>query len=172
VNPDLLEGIEFIPGNFSATYGDLTGGLVEVKTRKLRDELHGYVNLNLLEASALLETAVPGIPGLTFAIAGRRSYIDYILRAAVPSDGDVGLTVAPRYYDAQLRLDYRPPNTPHSFSLLALTSDDVLGLLVRRRIRIEPGGRSTRRRASSRSGSSIRTAGGRSPSTPSPCSRS
>ncbi|MFL5246891.1 MAG: TonB-dependent receptor domain-containing protein [Myxococcales bacterium] len=132
VNPDLLEGIEFIPGNFSATYGDLTGGLVEVKTRRLREELHGYVNLNLLEASGLLETAVPGIRGLTFAIAGRRSYIDYILRAAVPKDGDVGLTVAPRYYDAQLRLDYRPPNTPHSFSLLLLTSDDVLGLLVRR----------------------------------------
>jgi TonB family protein len=132
VNPDLLEGIEFIPGNFSATYGDLTGGLVEVKTRKLREELHGYANLNLLEASAMLEAAVPGAPGLTFAIAGRRSYIDYILRAAVPKDGDVGLTVAPRYYDAQLRLDYRPPGSAHSFSFLALTSDDVLGLLVRR----------------------------------------
>src|SRR5205085_4779217 len=29
-------------------------------------------------------------------------------------------------------LDYRPPGSPHSLSLLALTSDDVLGLLVRR----------------------------------------
>src|SRR5438270_6107371 len=132
INPDLLECIEFVPGNFSASYGDLTGGLVEVKTRKLREEPHGYANLNLLEASEMLEMAVPGMPGLTFAVAGRRSYIDYILRAAVPKDGDVGLTVAPRYYDAQFRLDYRPPGSPHSLSLLALTSDDVLGLLVRR----------------------------------------
>ncbi|HEY6050276.1 MAG TPA: TonB-dependent receptor, partial [Thermoanaerobaculia bacterium] len=132
VNPDLLEGIEFVPGNFSATYGDLTGGLVEVRTRKLRDELHGYANLNFLEGSALLEGGIPAIPGLTFAIAGRRSYIDYILKAAVPKDGDVGLLVAPRYYDAQLRLDWRPPGSAHAFSFLALTSDDVLGLLIKR----------------------------------------
>ena len=132
INPDLLEGIDFIPGNFSASYGDLTGGLVEVRSRKLREELHGYANLNLLEASAMLEGAVPGVPGLSFALAGRRSYIDYILKAVVPSDGDVGLTVAPRYYDAQLRLDWRPPGSDHSFQFLALSSDDALGLLVKR----------------------------------------
>src|SRR5207253_4760668 len=50
VNPDLLSGIEFITGNFGASYGDLTGGLVEVRTRNLRDELHGYANLNMLES--------------------------------------------------------------------------------------------------------------------------
>jgi len=132
VNPDLLEAIDFIPGNFSARYGDLTGGLVEVRTRKLRDELHGYANLNLLEGSALIEGAVPGVPGLNVALAGRRSYIDYILRAAVSGNADFGLTVAPRYYDAQLRVDFRPPGSAHSLSFLALTSDDVLGLVLNR----------------------------------------
>jgi TonB family protein len=131
VNPDLLEGIDYIPGNFSATYGDLVGGLVEVRSRKLRDEPHGYANLNLLEASAMVETSVPGVPGLSFALAGRRSYIDYILRAAVPK-GDVSFTVAPRYYDAQLRVDWRPPGSNHALQFLALTSDDKLGLLVSR----------------------------------------
>jgi outer membrane receptor protein involved in Fe transport len=132
VNPDLLEAIDFIPGNFSAAYGDITGGLVEVRTRKLRDEPHGYANLNLLETSGLLESGVPGVPGLTVAVAGRRSYFDLILRAAVPKDADVGLTVAPRYYDAQLRLDYRPPGSAHQLSFFALTSDDMLGLLLKR----------------------------------------
>jgi TonB family protein len=131
-NPDLLEAIDYIPGNFSARYGDLTGGLVEVRTRKLRDEPHGYANLNLLEASALVEAAVPGVTGLHVALAGRRSYIDYILRAAVSGNADFSLTVAPRYYDAQVRLDWRPPDSAHSFSFLALTSDDVLGLLLNR----------------------------------------
>src|SRR5262249_15925922 len=87
-NADLLEAIDYIPGNFSARYGDLTGGLVEVRTRKLREELHGYANLNLLEASALIEGAVPGVPGMTVALAGRRSYIDYIIRAAVSNSED------------------------------------------------------------------------------------
>ena len=131
-NPDLLEAIDFIPGNFSARYGDLTGGLVEVRTRKLRDEPHGYANLNLLEASALVESAVPEVPGLNVALAGRRSYIDYILRAAVSNSEDFALTVAPRYYDAQLRIDWRPPESRHSFSFLALTSDDALGLVLNR----------------------------------------
>src|SRR5215510_7086071 len=60
VNPDLLEGIDYIPGNFSATYGDLIGGLVEVRSRSLREELHGYANLNLLEASAKVKPGTPG----------------------------------------------------------------------------------------------------------------
>ena len=131
-NPDLLESIDYIPGNFSASYGDLTGGLVEVRTRKLRDQPHGYANLNLLEASALVESAVPEVPGLSLALAGRRSYIDYILKAVIPKGGDVGLTVAPRYYDGQFRLDYKPPDSAHQFSFLALTSDDELGLLINR----------------------------------------
>ena len=131
-NPDLLEAIDYIPGNFSASYGDLTGGLVEVRTRRLRDEPHGYANLNLLETSALVEGAVPGIPGLSLALAGRRSYIDFVLKAVIPKDGEVGLTVAPRYYDGQFRIDYKPPGSAHQLSLLALTSDDELGLLLNR----------------------------------------
>ncbi|HET7788570.1 MAG TPA: TonB-dependent receptor [Myxococcales bacterium] len=137
-NPDLLEAIDFIPGNFSSRYGDLTGGLVEVRTRKLRDELHGYANLNLLEGSALVEGAVPEVPGLSLALAGRRSYIDYIIRAAVSDSADLGLTVAPRYYDAQLRVDYRPKDSAHAFSLLALTSDDALGLVLKRPTQQDP----------------------------------
>ncbi|HEY6912496.1 MAG TPA: TonB family protein, partial [Myxococcales bacterium] len=137
-NPDLLEAIDFIPGNFSSRYGDLTGGLVEVRTRKLRDEFHGYANLNLLEGSALVEGAVPEVPGLSVALAGRRSYIDYIIRAAVSDSADLGLTVAPRYYDAQFRLDYRPPDSAHAFSFLALTSDDALGLVLKRPTQQDP----------------------------------
>jgi TonB family protein len=136
VNPDLLEAIEFIPGNFSALYGDLTGGLVEVRTRKLRDEPHGYANLNLIEASALVEASL--LPGLNVALAGRRSYVDVILRAVLPSGGDVGLTAAPKYYDAQLRVDWKPPGSAHQLSFLALTSDDSLGLLIQRPLDQDP----------------------------------
>ena len=129
-NPDLLDAIDYIPGNFSAAYGDLTGGLVEVRTRPLREEPHGYANLNLLESSALVEGKLA--PGLTVALAGRRSYIDFVLRAAVPKSDDFGLTVAPRYYDAQLRVDYKPSDSAHALSFIALTSDDALGLVVNR----------------------------------------
>ena len=130
VNPDLLEAIDFIPGNFSSAYGDLTGGLVEVRTRDLRSEPHGYANLNLLEASALVEGELA--PGLHAAVAARRSYIDAILKATVANSPDFALTVAPFYYDAELRLDYRPRLSPHRLSLFAIASDDELGVLLNR----------------------------------------
>src|SRR5262249_12805142 len=71
-----------------------------------------------------------GVPGMTVALAGRRSYIDYIIRAAVSNSADFSLTTAPRYYDAQLRVDWRPPDSAHAFSFIALTSDDQLGLVL------------------------------------------
>jgi TonB family protein len=136
VNPDLLSGIDFLPGNFGASYGDLTGGLVEVKTRSLRDELHGYANLNMMESSVLLEG--PLGKDWSFAIAGRRSYIDAILGAAMGGSSDTSFTAAPRYYDGQFRLDYRPQGSAHQFSFLALTSSDHLGMLFKRPISDDP----------------------------------
>src|SRR4051794_29011977 len=136
VNPDLLSGIDFLPGNFGASYGDLTGGLVEVKTRSLRDELHGYANLNMMESSVLLEG--PLGKEWSFAIAGRRSYTDAILGAAMGGSSDTSFTAAPRYYDGQFRLDYRPQGSAHQFSFLALTSSDHLGMLFKRPISDDP----------------------------------
>jgi len=136
VNPDLLAGIEFMPGNFGSSYGDLTGGVVEVRTRNLRDELHGYANLNLLEGSVLLEG--PVAPGLSFAIAGRRSHVGEILGVAMGGSSDSSFTAVPRYYDAQFRLDWRPPGSAHQLSLLALTSNDHLGMLFKRPISDDP----------------------------------
>src|SRR3954463_5689507 len=136
VNPDLLAGIEFMPGNFGSSYGDLTGGVVEVRTRNLRDQLHGYANLNLLEGSVLLEG--PGAPGLSFAIAGRRSHVGEILGVAMGGSSDSSFTAVPRYYDAQFRLDWRPPGSAHQLSLLALTSNDHLGMLFKRPISDDP----------------------------------
>jgi TonB family protein len=132
VTPDLLGSIEYLPGNFSVQYGDMIGGLVQVQSRPLREELHGFVNLNLLEASFVVERAVPEVPGLRIALAGRRSYIDFILKAVVPSTADLSLTTAPTYYDGQIRIDYRPPGSAHELQLLALTSDDRLALLLKR----------------------------------------
>ena len=137
VNPDLLEGIDLLPGNFSALYGDMTGGLVQVRSRKLREEVHGYANVSLLDTSVLVDGPAPGVDGLSFGIAGRRSYFDLLLKAAL-SGSNVGLSVAPVYYDAQLRLDYKPKGSAHQLSLFALTSRDELGLLVKHPLDSDP----------------------------------
>src|ERR1700687_5222885 len=134
-NSDLIGSIDYLPGNFGVEHGDFTGGLVDVKSRAPRDEWHGYAKTSLIDASVLLEGNL-GVKGLTFAVAGRRSLIDLVLNSV--SNDSFAFTTAPQFYDAQFRLDYKPPGSKHSFSLLALTSDDQLGLLIKRPSDIDP----------------------------------
>jgi len=134
-NSDLIGAIDYLPGNFGVEHGDFTGGIVEVKRRAARDELHGYAKTSLIDAGALLEGNT-GIKGLNFAIAGRRSLVDLVLRSV--SSDRFNFTTAPQYYDAQARLDYNPPGSAHSFSLLALISDDQLGVLIKRPADADP----------------------------------
>ena len=117
----------------------MIGGLVSVKSRALRDEFHGYINANLIETSLLLEGPVPGIDGMKFSISGRRSYIDLILDAVFSGTSDIAITAAPVYYDAQIRLDYKPPGSHHTLQFIGPTSDDTLALLFQRPLANDPG---------------------------------
>ena len=126
-NSELLASVDYFPGNFSAFYGGVIGGVVDVQSRSpKRDGFHGVVSISLLESSAVLEG--PLTDSLSFSIGARRSYVDLVL-AALPAIG--GLTEAPKYYDAQLKLEWRP-SRHHTVTLLALTSDDRFGLLFSR----------------------------------------
>ncbi len=132
-NSDLLEAVDFLPGNYSVYYGDQIGGVVDVKSRSPRtDGLHGYANVNLLDASLLLEG--PLAKNLSVAFAMRRSYIDAILDAT----GLVSsFAVAPRYLDAQLKVEWKP-SPRHTLTLLALTDDDRLELVLDRPANNDP----------------------------------
>lgn len=125
-NSDLLEAVDYLPGNFSAYYGDITGGVINVRSREPRtDRLHATVGISLIESNAVVEGPITDT--LSFAIGGRRSYIDLVLKA-VPFDDD-SLQVAPRYYDAQAKLVWKPSRR-HTFTLQGLTSRDRLALLL------------------------------------------
>lgn len=128
-NSALLDSVSYLPGNYSSYYGDLVGGVIDVKSRAPRkDRAGGYASVSLLESSLLLETPVG--KNFSVAVAGRRSYIDAVL-AAAPAFPGPKLSVAPRYYDAQAKAEWRV-NDQHTLTLLALTSDDTLSLLFDR----------------------------------------
>ena len=96
-----------IPGNFSPMYGRATGGIVDVQVKKLKPKkMGGYADVSLLDTGVYLEVPLGNKGGI--AVAGRRSYIDGVLNAAVPSDAPVNLVTAPVYYDFQLLGNYRP----------------------------------------------------------------
>ncbi|MFZ5468138.1 MAG: TonB-dependent receptor domain-containing protein [Myxococcota bacterium] len=132
-NSNLLEDITFHPGNFSAEYGRNIGGLVSGKTRPLaKDGFHGYADVNLIDASGLLEG--PLSDDWSFSASARRSYIDvtlpFVVKTFVPKADLLAFTVAPRYYDYQLKLERRPKGSKSRFSVSFFGSNDELAFVL------------------------------------------
>ncbi len=125
---ELLNKIDFYPGNYSARYGRALGGVVDVGIRSPRsDGLHGMVQVDLIDARVILEGPVPNLPGWTFAFAGRRSWLDAWLGPVLESAG-AGVATAPRYYDYQFLAERAWDTSKLRLSLYG--SDDRLEILV------------------------------------------
>ncbi len=131
VPTETLDKIDFYPGNFSAQYGRVMGGIVDVGLRSPNDDgkLHGLVQADLVDARILVEkTFQIGKYPLKVLAAGRRSYIDAWLGPVLSAAGG-GVTQAPVYYDYQLLVETNP--TPNSSLRLGFFgSDDALALLL------------------------------------------
>jgi len=95
--PELIDRIDFFPGNFGVNYGRATAGVIDVGIRTApAPRLHGTVDVNLLHTAAFVEGPLGG--GWSGSVSARRSYIDLILPLVLP---DSVTTVAPIYWDYQ-----------------------------------------------------------------------
>jgi len=125
----VIDSLEFYPGNFSPYYGNATAGVIDVTTKKLKaKKLSGYVDMNLLDSGLYLE--IPIGEKATVAVSARRSYIDYIVNALVPSTASITSLTLPRYYDYQLLANYRP-TAAHDLRLFVFGSDDRFEIITR-----------------------------------------
>jgi len=132
VNSSLLERLDYEPGNFGAAYGRSIGGLVKGNIRPpASNGLHGYADVNFFDTSVLVEGPVG--KGWSVLAGGRRSYIDallpFFLKSSVSED-ELKLTVAPRYYDYQLRAEHRSEEKNSRFFVFIFGADDKLKLLM------------------------------------------
>lgn len=132
----MLDAIEFYPGNFAPMYGRATGGIIDVQIKRLAPErVSGYADVSILDTGVFLEAPIG--KDASIAVAGRRSYIDFILNAVVPEDAGASLTTAPRYYDFQLVGNYRPAPA-HDLRAFFFASDDRLELLFKNPASFDP----------------------------------
>jgi len=100
---------------------------VEVGLRPPReDRIHGEATVDILDTSLMLEG--PITDRTSFLVAGRRSYVDVILKAVVPED-EVQFRTAPRYYDYQGMLRHAS-TASGTFTAMVLGSDDALAFLA------------------------------------------
>lgn len=124
-----VDGIDFFPGNFGVAFGRASGGVLDVRSKTLAPErIGGYVDLNLYDAS-LFVAAPTGEHGAV-AIGARRSYIDTVLGALLPSDTGLSVVTAPSYYDYQMIGNYQP-GPEHAVSALFFGSHDGVKLLFK-----------------------------------------
>ncbi|NUP10525.1 MAG: TonB-dependent receptor [Polyangiaceae bacterium] len=127
VPTEMLDKIDFYPGNFGAEYGRVMGGIVDVGLRKPKDDgYHGLVQTDLIDTRAMVQG--PIADGWTFAVAGRRSYLDAWLGPTLEAAG-AGVTQAPVYWDYQALLEHNSAKAGR-FRFGFFGSDDSLELLL------------------------------------------
>jgi TonB family protein len=131
VPTEMLDRIDFYPGNFSAQYGRVMGGIVDVAIRSPKGDgkYHGLAQLDLIDARVLAEGPVPGLSNVNFLVAGRRSWVDVWLKPVLTATG-AGVTVAPVYYDYQAYVEAKLAEKS-TLRLGVFGSDDRLALLIR-----------------------------------------
>ena len=138
---ELLEKIDFYPGNFSAQYGRGMGGIIDVSLRppdtsckgdygKPTDKkgcFNGIASVDLIEGRALLQGPLP-IKGWTFAAGARRSWVDAWL-GPVLSNAGANIRTLPVYYDWQLIAENKPTRDSR-LSLRFFGSDDRFAAVI------------------------------------------
>jgi TonB family protein len=140
VPTELLDRIDFYPGNFSARYGRVSGGIVDVGLRspdtrcftkgkvdpKRKGCYHAMLQADLIDLRALVQGPLP-IEGFSFALAGRRSWFDTWLRPALEEAGS-SVTSAPVYYDYQALAERKTEDS--RIALRAYGSDDRFEVII------------------------------------------
>ena len=122
----LIDHVDYFPGNFGVRYGRAIAGAIDVDLREpKRDRIHAALETNVFDTGGMVEGPVG--QG-SFALAARRSYIDAVMGLfQIPG---LQFTTAPVYYDYQGIFDY--PLAGGRFRALVSGSDDQLVLTFAR----------------------------------------
>ncbi|MCW5805871.1 MAG: TonB-dependent receptor [Deltaproteobacteria bacterium] len=130
-NAEMLESIDLYPGGFPARFGRHHGAAVALELRPSKsDGVHGSAKVDFFDSGGYVRA--PITKDLSFAFAGRRSYIDAFLGFIIPEPEAGGRRlVTPVYYDYAGRLDYNLHENGR-LSLFAIGSSDSLRVLDQR----------------------------------------
>ncbi len=103
VATEMVDRVEYLPGNFSARWGRASGGVVDVTLRApARDRVHVAADADALDAGAY--ASAPLGRNASVALGARRSYLDALLGLFAPPDSG-GYSQYPRYWDYQATVD-------------------------------------------------------------------
>lgn len=129
VPTEMLESIEFQPGNFGVKYGRGIGGIVDATVRRSRGDgqYHGMVQVDFIDARAIAEGPVPEGSDWRFLAGVRRSHLDAWL-GPILEGTNTRFNSLPVYSDYQFFLDRETPRGDY-VRVGFIGADDKLSLL-------------------------------------------
>jgi hypothetical protein len=115
VNLDFVRETSFSTGGFSALYGDKLSSVLDINLRDGReDRIGGKGTISASQFGLNLEG--PITDKSNFIFSARRSYLDFIFKAA-------NFSFVPEYYDVLFKADFNP-HSQDAFSFLFISAFD------------------------------------------------
>ena len=115
VNLDFVRETSFSTGGFSSLYGDKLSSVLDINLRDGReDRFGGKATISASQFGLNLEG--PITEKSNFIFSARRSYLDFIFKAA-------DFAFVPEYYDVLLKADFNP-HTQDAFGFLFISAFD------------------------------------------------
>jgi len=116
--PEAISDVTLLAGGYSADYGGRLSSVLDVVTKEGNSRKYtGEGSLSLLAAKAIAEGP---IPGGSFLVAGRRTYLPDALLSAFDVQG-----LGYYFYDLMGKLNYAPSRN-YTLTLTGLGAEDVL----------------------------------------------
>ena len=117
INLDYVKETSFSTGGFSAIYGDKLSSVLKIDLRNGRtDRFGGKVTISATQFG--LDAEGPLSSNSNFILSARRSYLDFIFKAA-------GFGFVPEYYDVLAKYNYKFSNSNSLSYLFASAFDNV-----------------------------------------------
>jgi TonB family protein len=128
VPTEMVNKLDFYPGNFSSQYGRAMGGIVDVGLSNPKDDrFHAMVQADFIDSRLLAQGPI-GDTGWKFAVGARRSNLDLWLTPILQATA-AGVSVTPVYYDYQAVAE-RDLGKHSSVRFALFGSDDKLDVFL------------------------------------------
>ncbi len=105
VSTEMIDRLDFYPGNFSARFGRATGGVVDIGLRPpMREGTRTTLHLGVIDAGAFVETALS--PNVSVAASARFGWLGYLASPIIAAA--TGTATFFGFWDYQSTADWRP----------------------------------------------------------------
>ncbi|MBS1986275.1 MAG: TonB-dependent receptor [Bdellovibrionales bacterium] len=139
--PEAVERVDYLSAGYGAENGRGQGGIVGLWARDPRsDRYRGLAFVDILNAGALAEG--PAGKDASFLVAGRQSYIGFVLDKVLPSNSDFDLTVAPSFRDFT-GIYLKKWTDQDKLKITFIASDDQLQFLIKHPVEADASVRGT-----------------------------